>query len=210
MKMLCRSNKTVIGLFMASLAWATQAVDPAGLLPFGWQLLTQAVGDLNKDGNDDLALVIAPEDEANRNQNENPRRRLVVYFQLADGRYSRVIESTSAILCYHCGGVFGDPFESLDIERGAVVLRHYGGSRDRWGLTHRFRWQDGGWYLIGRTRHFHDTLSPREEIIDENLSTGKTIIKRTNEAGINSRESQEAGRQALINLIDFDIETDGQ
>ena len=63
MKIICKGHAATLALLIASLTWSAQAVDPTGLIPFGWELLAEATGDLNKDGIDDLALAIAPADE---------------------------------------------------------------------------------------------------------------------------------------------------
>ena len=80
------------------------------------------------------------------------------------------------VLCRGCGGVFGDPFEAIDVERGTVVVRHYSGSRDRWGYIDRFRLQDGRWTHIGATERHTDTLDCSYfEERDANLVTGLVV-----------------------------------
>ncbi|MFT5766122.1 MAG: hypothetical protein ACI8X3_003561, partial [Saprospiraceae bacterium] len=72
-------------------------------------------------------------------------------------------------------------FESLSIENGAIVLKHFGGSRQKWAYTHRFRFQNAAWELIGLTT---ESMSPCEEneIFDYNLSSGKVVYKKTYES----------------------------
>jgi len=81
--------------------------------------------------------------------------------------------SDDAVLDGDEGGAFGDPFESLSVEKGAVVIMHYGGSRDRWGYTHRYRYKDGQWMLIGLSFGNTDTLNLEHfDNHDINLVTG--------------------------------------
>jgi hypothetical protein len=83
------------------------------------------------------------------------------------------------VLCRQCGGVFGDPFESLDINRGVLVLNHYAGSNWRWGITDRFLWRNGAFQHVGKTHvdTFTNDLDYQHER-DHNLTTGYVIVTR--------------------------------
>jgi len=122
-------------------------------VPASWAILMQAQGDLNKDSLPDLAVVIksAAEDKDEGGGAEAPRL-LLILFGAKSGGYALAASSEKAILCKGCGGVFGDPLAKLDIERGALVIEHYGGSSERWGYTHRWRYQGGDFLLIWLTR----------------------------------------------------------
>lgn len=148
----------------------------AGFAPAGWRVEATAEGDLNGDGRPDAAIVITTGTQGYDEQAGRPlfiTRALVLALREADGRLRRSAVSDSAVLDGNEGGVMGDPFEGISIERGAVVIQHYGGSRNRWSYTHRYRWQDGGWWLIGLTYAGSDTLDPEHfDRTDINLSTG--------------------------------------
>ena len=74
-----------------------------------------------------------------------------------DGGYRLAQSDNGVVLRSDEGGVWGDPFQSLEIARGTVVLSHYAGSAWRWGIVQRFRFQNGDWYLIGQTDSSHHT-----------------------------------------------------
>jgi hypothetical protein len=159
-------------------------------VPAGWRVLAEARGDLSKDGTDDIAAVIetvepvehVPGCDTWRDQSSREARMFVVL--LADGGGFRLeAENRTIVLRADEGGVFGDPFLSLEILRGTVVLRHYGGSAWRWASTYRFRRQDGGWFLIGYTDDAHHTLSRYERQYDFNPLTGKVKITTTGSEG---------------------------
>lgn len=145
-------------------------------VPPGWRAEgVPAVGDLNSDGRPDAALVIshggagAPADA--------PlvvvKHALVLALRGPDGKLHRSIVSDAAILDGDEGGAFGDPFESLSIVSGTVVITHYGGSRDRWGYTHKYRYQSGHWMLIGLNFGNTDSLDLEHfDSHDINLTTG--------------------------------------
>ena len=147
------------------------------LVPPGWRVEEgeSKEVDLNGDGKPDAALVISHGGAGPRA--EDPvvivKHVLVLALRGPDGKLHRSIVSDAAVLDGDQGGVFGDPFESFSIERGALVIVHYGGSRDRWGYTHRYRYQGAQWMLIGLS--FSNTDSINLEHFDNhdiNLLTG--------------------------------------
>lgn len=160
-------------------------------VPAGWKVLGQASGDLNKDGVEDVAAVIETVDDVDhvpgcdkwRTESSRPARTLILLFGEAGGGFVLSAKDNHIVLRSDEGGVFGDPFYGIDIQRGAVVLNHYGGSAWRWAQVYRFRYQDGGWYLIGFTDTSHHTLSQFERVYDFNLMTGKIKVTAKGEDG---------------------------
>ena len=147
----------------------------ADFVPPGWRLEKEMLReeDLNGDGRPDAALVLTHGGNGPSVDAQFSKHVLVLALRGSDGKLHRSIVSDAAVLDGDEGGVFGDPFDGLMIERGAVVISHYGGSRDRWSYTHRYRYQNGGWMLIGLTLGSLDTLDPEHfNEQDINLSTG--------------------------------------
>ena len=89
-------------------------------------------------------------------------------------------KSIGAILPSQQGGMMGDPFEGISIERNCIVINHFGGSRQKWNYTHRFRYQSGDFQLIGATVTFG---SPCDYFFtfDYNLSNGKINYEKETE-----------------------------
>ncbi len=151
------------------------ADSPASFAPPGWRVEENSIkeADLNGDGQPDAALVLTHGGNGASVDAQFAKHVLVLALRGSDGKLHRSIVSDAAVLDGDEGGVFGDPFEELSIERGAVVITHYGGSRDRWGYTHRYRYQNGQWMLIGLTINSSDTLDTEHfSEFDINLSTG--------------------------------------
>lgn len=76
--------------------------------------------------------------------------------------------------------MMGDPFEGISIERSCIVIHHFGGSRQKWTYTHRFRYQNGDFQLIGATVN---EGSPCDYFVnvDYNLSNGKINYEKETE-----------------------------
>lgn len=147
------------------------------LVPPGWRAEKEMLKevDLNGDGKPDAALVISNGGSGSSDVEEPSvvKHVLILALRGDDGKLHRSVVSDAAVLDGDEGGAFGDPFEDLSVERGAVVIMHYGGSRDRWGYTHRYRYQDGQWMLIGLD--YGNTDSTNLEHYDNhdiNLTTG--------------------------------------
>ena len=151
-----------------------QSTDLSVNLPAGLKLVGNAQGDLNKDGQEEQVLVVEPL-SADDPAAEAPPRRLQVYHQV-DGQWELWQEIPGGVLPSDAGGMLGDPFQGVDVERGALVVHHFGGSRIRWNYTHRFRWQNEQWQLIGATIMYGSPCN-YWHTYDYNLSVDKVEAK---------------------------------
>jgi hypothetical protein len=161
---------------------------PAKFVPRGWRLEPETLkeADLNGDGRLDAAFVISHGGDAN--DSSVVKHVLVLALRGADGKLHRAIVNDAAVLDGDEGGVFGDPFQGLSITRGVVAIQHYGGSRDRWSFTHKYRFQNGQWELIGLEVGSTDTLDLEHyDDQDINLSTGLVNAKKKGRDGADGR-----------------------
>lgn len=150
----------------------TSAKQLTQFLPPQWHVIKQITGDLNKDRHTDAVAVA----EGPNTDDPDATRHLLVAFATPTGIWQLASLSRSPVLDAHDGGVFGDPLESVAVERGTIVITHYGGSRDRWGCTDRFRYQDGEFFHIGHKVIQHDTMELTSREVDTNLLTGRQVI----------------------------------
>lgn len=86
-----------------------------------------------------------------------------------------------------------DPFEGLRIERGCIVIEHGFGAHGG-PYTHRFRYQNNDWYLIGVTHTFGTPCSEdpgydESEKYDFNLSTKSLFVEYKYESCENAEEN---------------------
>ncbi|MEO8406700.1 MAG: hypothetical protein ABI480_18955 [Chitinophagaceae bacterium] len=189
-------------------------------IPKGYDTLSTTTGDLNKDGLSDAVLALASAKETNFDPAKDdidsmPPRLLLILFNTGKG-YMLAGKSAGALLCKECGGVFGDPFSSLVIDKNILTINHYGGSSWRWGSHYKFRYQQNDFYLIGRTSYSYWNVERCEKLDDfagadykdENLVTGSYEERKISQEGckllVNKKGKQTV--KPLIKLNDFNIE----
>lgn len=182
-------------------------------VPKGWHVHEKAEGDLNKDNLPDLAAVIEadkPVKSLKETDNNQQPRILLVAFKQADGSYKLSIQSNESTMLSNEGGVFGDPWAGLSIERGTLLVQFYGGSSDRWGYDYRWRFQNNDWFLIGATYTASSTHDNSFEKYDFNLVTGATeIIKGEALEDDNGKKAKDKvskiniGKKTLLKLKTF-------
>lgn len=176
-------------------------------IPEGWALIehyydTVVTGDLDKDGIDDVAYVI----EKNISEGKASNRKLVILKGQSDNSYIPMETADDVILNANQGGVWGDPFAGISIDRGSLLIQFYGGSNWRWDLRYRFRYQDNGFYLIGVTEEFYHTSTRAGRVYEDiNLLTGDYIKIETDDNEVDTRIESNRGIKKLVNLADFNF-----
>lgn len=137
-------------------------------------------GDLNGDGREDAVIVLEPQDE------EAPRPLLILVSD-ANGKLKLAKRSANAAFCRTCGGMMGDPFAGVRVEKNRFTIQHYGGSSWRWSAEFTFGWskRDQSWQLVRVEKHSFHASDP------ENVE--KTIQKPPKDFG-------------LIDITEFDPE----
>jgi len=136
-------------------------------VPKGWKIITTAKGDLNKDGTEDVALVIEATDKENFIPNEsmgsptlnvNPRTLLVLFKYKPDGSFSLGAMQDTLIPEANDQEVpcLADPLlqdGGIFIVKGNLIVDfNYWLSCGSYGVSNKqytFRYQDNGFALIG-------------------------------------------------------------
>lgn len=142
-------------------------------LPKGQVADSITKGDLNKDGMDDLVMVY--QSEKLLKKENNTVRTLRILLMQNDGKYELAAESTGAIAGENINNTF---FSGIEIKKGLLIINH---EYIRGGSVHKYRYQNGGFYLIGAESTIGD--SSYFSSIDYNLSTGKYIYIYENTDG---------------------------
>lgn len=134
--------------------------------------IAESFGDLDKDGIEEKVVVI----DTGIELNAGTERQLLIY-KKSNNEWKLWHTSVGVVVQ---GGLMNSSFENLTIERGCIVIRHFGGSRNKWFYTHRFRYQNNDWELIGATIDNY-TMCELSEKFDYNFSTGKMIYTKETE-----------------------------
>lgn len=182
---------------------AVQGKSIDSFVPDGWKLIKNTSGDLNRDGLDDIAGVIEYKNNYPKDSEEAPSRILLIALQEKD-HYRLSVQTEKAILTADQGGVWGDPLESLSVNRGSILINFYGGSNYRWAYRYRFRYQNKAWYLIGATITSYFTGTGEGTTEDYNLLTGFMIVTTIDKNGKSQEKTIHRGKKELLNLKDFD------
>jgi hypothetical protein len=106
---------------------------------------------------------------------------MVIALGNKDNTYTISIRADKAVLKLDEGGALGDPFESIAIDRGSVLLGFYGGSNWRWYYSYRFRLQDNDWFLIAATQgSYFNGNRTKQNGGKGSLSVCRTLLQEKN------------------------------
>lgn len=104
--------------------------DLAAFIPNGFLIKDKITGYINSDDMEDIVLVL---------DHETIKETRVLAVLLRDGQsYTLDLLSDQAILNQVGGGVFGEPFENIELVDHKLIIDLYGGSNIRWAQTHTF------------------------------------------------------------------------
>lgn len=166
------------------------------LIPQSWQALESATGDLNKDSIDDVAVVI---EKIVEDSDEAPRA-LLALFQKKDKTYELACRADKGIMA-------GDYFTGISVNKNVIRIDHFNAQgRGKWETVHRFRYQNGDFFMIGATHKGSDGVTGSTYNYDFNLSNGKMIVQVTDtkDPKKNKNETKVLKLPALPKLKDFE------
>lgn len=159
-------------------------------VPNGWRIEQQPRGDLNKDGREDVVLVLRMQDRANIVENDglgpdefdtNPRMLAVLFadtvgYRLAVEDHALIPRPDNPVMDDYLGG--GD---AVQVRRGGFsVSLHAWASAGSWSTsntTFTFRHQDGCFRLIGYDHGGLHRGSGETNSVSINYSTHKAVLE---------------------------------
>lgn len=130
-------------------------------IPENWSLLQHATGDLNKDGIDDLVLIIQSDQALKLDESDDRyfedfpiyQRSMIIMFGNEDRLTLRPLVKNDAFIIHSEDPNMEDPFQGVSIERNNLVLKFgvfmSAGSWTVSSTSYVFRYQNGDFALIG-------------------------------------------------------------
>ncbi len=113
-------------------------------IPENYTVIDSVSGDLDRDGIPELVVAYdtrkQPEDTL-----ESVPRELIIYKTSHNG-WEIWKRSMQALYGSRSGGMMGDPFEAITIEKRILLVSQNGGSSWKWGHTDKYRYQHDGFY----------------------------------------------------------------
>lgn len=149
-----------------------QVIENQYVLPKGYEILDEKIGDLDTDGIAEKVIVYNTTDKT-----EDGFIREIQILKNDKENWKIWRKSRNAILKSDEGGIMGDPFNGIDIEKGILMINVAGGSSWKWSEGDKYRFQNNEFELIGYSSTSGKTCQYWESF-DFNLSTGKIIYKK--------------------------------
>jgi hypothetical protein len=127
-------------------------------IPAGWTIKDVVTGQLNNDTKEDLILVLE-----NKKIEDVPRK--IMIFLGEDNGYQLSGTSDTAVFCEKCGGIYGDPYNGIQVEKKKVTINNYGGSAWRWSDDFTFAYSriDKQWQLVMVEKSSYHNSNPDKE-----------------------------------------------
>ncbi len=184
---------------------------PGAFIPPGYVVLAEARGHLNGDETGDVVVILGHRRERGDSALADPPPRLLLVLHGGPAGFDLAVASATAVLPRSAGSpTRPDPLVDLALARNVIVVRHEGGDRRQWRLSHRYRLHLGTYRLIGRAETSFGTgrrcaslgeFSPTEHR-EENYLTGRRYRYTIPEGRCVRRERREALPQAPLRLLE--------
>lgn len=157
-------------------------------IPSNYSVVDSVLGDLDKDGVDEL--VVAYNTKSDEDEIDKGVPRELVIYKRQNNRWGVWQKSMQALYGSSDGGMMSDPFGEITIEKGILKISHEGGGRWKWNFTDKYRYDGKEFKLIGY-ESYYGTPCEYWELVDFNLVTGKIIIEKEFERCENDAKNQE-------------------
>lgn len=170
----------ILLLSLASKAQADEEHKPTifdSYLPLGYEIMDSVSGDVNSDNLTDYILVLQKNDEDSLSVlGESVKRPMIILTGSTSGSLVLAGRNDEIAFCKTCGGVYGDPYNGMDILSGNFSVSNYGGSNQRWSKITLFRHSKLAqkFLFIKETNEDFDVLKPDKITTRIKNGDGKT------------------------------------
>ena len=158
----------------------TKPAEAQKLIDEGYSVIDSARGHLDSDIHTDLILVLHKVDTTAAMFEDEGERPLMVFVGQADKTWRLAARSNKTVLCAGCGGVFGDPYNGIEVGKQRFTVNHYAGSNWRWAYASTFVYSeaDKNWLLESVLNENTNTIGAQPEM-DSTRGTSKDFGKVT-------------------------------
>jgi hypothetical protein len=164
----------------------------ADFVPAGWTTIDSAIGDLNSDNLDDLALILQHSDSVTLIKIEDDysdtvrtqSRILVVAFRNVITKQYDLVEQSNTFILNHDNPIMDEPFQDISISSGVLKIDFRiwlsMGSWETSNNSYKFRYQDNDFKLIGADFNSANRGSGETEDRSYNFLTKKVKVTKGN------------------------------
>lgn len=177
--------------------------------PQGWSVEAEIPGDLNDDGQTDVAVKLAQASASPDKESGIEGDRVLVIALSEGGRWKRVAIAGKLLQCTECGGAFYgvmDAPANVAIEKGVLIVSQERGSRWVTETTYRFRYdeQPGMFILIGFDYASRDRAAGGAWTESTNYLTGKRITTIAKGKRTTKKTTKVAKMRHSIEEVDYE------
>ena len=128
---------TSLFILLITKASLAQKINFKEFIPAGFTILDTSKCDLNQDGYTDYIIILKNDLE---NSVPDTSRPLLIVEGEKNGTFKLIANNDKIVLCYACGGAFGDPYTGITVKDNYFSIEHYGGSSWRWTRIITFKY----------------------------------------------------------------------
>ncbi len=132
------------------------------------KILSSQQGDLSGSGAQGTVLVIDHPETGSDMLGEGTPRSVLLLTRDSAGKLQKAKQNDRIVPCAQCGGMAGDPFGYMRVDKGGFTALIEGGSRERWSDEYAFKYsaEQQDWLLDKAVRTVTDTETGEEKHIE--------------------------------------------
>ena len=132
------------------------------------KILSSEQGDLSGNGTPGIVLVLDHPGTGAEMLGEGKPRSVLLLTRDSAGKLQKAKQNDRLVPCAQCGGMAGDPFGYVRVDKGGFTAFIEGGSRERWSDEYTFKYSadQQDWLLDKAVRAVTDTQTGEEKHIE--------------------------------------------
>lgn len=132
------------------------------------KILSSQQGDLSGNGAQGVVLVLDHPGTGSEMLGEGTPRSVLLLTRDSAGKLQKAKQNDRIVPCAQCGGMAGDPFGYVRVDKGGFTTLIEGGSRERWSDEYVFKYsaEQQDWLLDKAVRAVTDTETGEDKQIE--------------------------------------------